>query len=133
MKFVRDARSFQAPLDRAVGESVAAIIAAGVTVQGAETRIRAALDEKNALELFIERVTELLKTRSFVDLPRQRRGTRIVPHCHHLTVGPWRGVFLVDPAGELAVGLLFSKAPHRVEERLDELVRTYSDTVGGDR
>ncbi|MBL8443375.1 MAG: hypothetical protein JNK52_04950, partial [Zoogloeaceae bacterium] len=65
MKFVRDARSFQAPLDRAVSESVAAIIAAGVTVQGAETRIRAALDEKNALELFIERVTELLKTRSF--------------------------------------------------------------------
>lgn len=130
MKFVRDARSYQAPLDHAVAESVTAIVSAGVIVRGAEARVRAALDEKDALKRFVGQVTERLKSRSFVDLPRQRCGPRIVPHCHHLTVDPWRGVFLVDPAGELVVGLLFSKAPHRMDERLDELVRTYREIAG---
>lgn len=130
MKLVRDPRSFQAPLDEAWAASVRAAIAAGVVVHGAEARIRAALDERDALLRFVARIGELLRSEAFIDLPRQRRGTQIVPYCHHLTVGPWRGVFLVDPAGELVVALLFSKAPHRLDERLGELVLQYPFQTG---
>lgn len=125
MKLVRDTHSFQAPLEKALEESVSALIAAGVAVHGSEARTRAALDERKALYDFVARISELLRIEGFVDLPRQRRGTQIVPCCHQLNVGPWRGVFLLDPAGELVVALVFSKAPHRLDDRLDELVQKY--------
>ena len=125
MELVRDAESFAAPIDRAIKEAVGAVIAAGKPVRGSEKRVRVALDQKRDLETFVAKTKELLESRGFGDLPRLRRGAQIVSNCHQLTVGPWRGIFLVDPAGDFVVGLLFSKAPHRLDERLDELVLRY--------
>ncbi len=44
---------------------------------------------------------------------------------HHLTVGPWRGVFLVAVSADQVIALVFSKAPHHLEERLDEVTARY--------
>jgi len=125
VRLVRDAESFGEPLDRAIDAAVDTVIAAGLLVRGSAARVCAALQEKQDLETFVARVGDLLAARGFADLPRLRRAGRVVPHCHALRVGPWRGVFLVDPAGEFAVGLLFSKAPHLLDDRLDELVRRH--------
>jgi hypothetical protein len=131
MKLVRDLESFAEPIDQAIRDAVRAVIAAGKPVRGSEKRVRVALDEKNDLARFVTRTGELLESRGFANLPRLRRGSQVVPSCHQLTVGPWRGVFLVDPAGELVVGLLFSKQPHQLDDRLEELVLKYAPTDEG--
>jgi hypothetical protein len=125
MRLIRDNESFQKPLERAIGEAVDAVFEAGNPVHGAEQRVRIALDDKQDLERFIARTAELLNNRGFRDLPRLRHGWRAVPNCHHLTVGPWRGVFLVDPKSDAVVGLIFSKHPHRLDLRLEELVAAH--------
>lgn len=125
MKLLRDPVSFQGPLDRAVDDAVDAVVDAGDPVDGASARAQAALNDKRDLETFVERVGDLIDRAGFSDLPRLRRAGRVLPHCHVLTVGPWRGVFLADPAGDFAVALVFSKAPHAMDDRLDELVAHY--------
>lgn len=128
MKLVQDKDSFAEPLERAIEESVAAVIDASTPVRGAENRVAIALEQKKDLQEFDRRIQELLEHRAFVGLPRFHRRGRVVPNLHQLTVGVWRGVFLVDPKGEFAVALLFSKAPHRLDDRLDELVRKHATT-----
>lgn len=128
MKLLRDAESFARPLDRAIEEAFPAVLAAATPVHGSEKRVRIALDQKNDLYTFVRKTDELLRSRGFGDLPKLRRGSLFVPHCHQLVVGPWRGIFLVDPSGELVVGLVFSKEPHQFDERLNELIPKYSPT-----
>lgn len=123
MKLVRDEDSFARPLDFAVNEVVEAVLSAGNPIRGAEPRVRIALDEKIDLDSFISQITELLEGHGFRDLPQVFQKSRAVPNCHHLTVGPWRGIFLVDPSNEFVVALVFSKEPHQLEQRLDELVK----------
>ncbi|TGD64480.1 hypothetical protein EYC08_09360, partial [Tabrizicola sp. WMC-M-20] len=55
-----------------------------------------------------------------------------ISHCHHLTVGPWKGVFLIDPDGVLAIGLVFSKAPHNFLDRVQELVILHTQIEPGE-
>ena len=119
---VRDTVSYAEPLDLAIKEVMEAVLAAGRPIRGAESRVRAALDEKSGLEGFISRTTDLLKSYGFRDLPQLFQGSDAVPNCHHLTVGPWRGIFLVDPSNECVIGLVFSKEPHELMQRLDEIV-----------
>lgn len=126
MKLVRDVQSFAEPLDRAIEEAVHAVIAAGNPVRGSENRVARMLQEKKDLESFIQATGRHLENRSFAGLPRLRRKGRMITHCHQLIVGVWRGIFLVDPKGEFVVGLLFSKEPHRLDDRLDELVRRHA-------
>jgi hypothetical protein len=126
VKLVRDVESFAEPLDRAIDEAVRAVLAAGNPVRGSENRVARALQEKKDLESFVEATGRHLENRSFAGLPRFRRKGQAIAHCHQLTIGVWRGVFLVDPKGAFVVGLLFSKEPHRLDDRLDELVRRHA-------
>ncbi len=128
MKLVRDEDSFARPLDFAVNEVVEAVLSASNPIRGAESRVRIALGEKNVLESFISQITKLLEGHGFRDLPKLFQESRAVPNCHHLTVGPWRGIFLVDPSSEFVVALVFSKEPHQLEQRLDELVEKHQQT-----
>ncbi len=128
MKLVRDEDSFARPLGIAIDEVVEAVLAAGIPIRGAESRVRIALGEKNVLESFISQITKLLEGHGFRDLPKLFQESRAVPNCHHLTVGPWRVIFLVDPSSEVVVALVFSKEPHQLEQRLDELVEKHQQT-----
>ena len=125
MMLIRDEDSFARPLGIAIDEVVEAVLAAGNPISGAESRVRIALGEKNVLESFISQITKLLEGHGFRDLPKLFQESRAVPNCHHLTVGPWRGIFLVDPSSEFVVALVFSKEPHQLEQRLDELVEKH--------
>lgn len=126
MRLVKDPASFAEPLDRAIEEAVGAVTAAGSPVRGAENRVALALRQLRDLQAFDRRVQALLAQGDFASLPRFLLRGQVMPHCHKLAVGVWRGVFLVDPEGELVVGLLFSKEPHALDDRLDELVRKYA-------
>lgn len=128
IKLVRDKDSFAKPFDIAINEVVKAVLEAGNPIRGAEQRVRIALAEKNDLDNFYSQMTELLKGHGFRDLPKLFQESRALPNCHHLTVGPWRGIFLVDPSSEFVVALVFSKEPHQLESRLDELVKTHQPT-----
>ncbi len=128
MMLIRDEDSFARPLGIAIDEVVEAVLAAGIPIRGAESRVRIALGEKNVLESFISQITKLLEGHGFRDLPKLFQESRAVPNCHHLTVGPWRGIFLVDPSSEFVVALVFSKEPHQLEQRLDELVEKHQQT-----
>lgn len=125
MQLVRDAESFQRPLEAAIAAAVAEVHKAADPVAGAEARVRKALDEKADLEAFCARLTQTMRSGAFVDLPRLRdRRWRPLPNCHHLTVGPWRGVFLVKRDENVAIAILFSKAPHDLSRRVGELAHS---------
>jgi hypothetical protein len=127
----RDEDSFQGPLDRALAACVAQYKLASATVKGAEARVRAALDDLKYLREFIAEVEHRMNTRSFHELPRFLRGGEGIHGLHKLTAGPWRGVFLVGAQESDVVALVFSKQPHDLGSRLNELVSGYQ-TAGGD-
>lgn len=119
----RDQDSFTGPLDAALAECTRALADAGKKIRGAQRRADAALDDLESLEQFIDEVNRLLRDRSFHDLPGFRSED---PRLRSLSVGPWRGIFLVSPDGSLVIGLVFSKQPHELEQRLHELVAGYA-------
>lgn len=121
MEFRVDIDSFQKPLERAIFESERAVVDAGRTVRGAAARAEQAQRERDHLRQWNERVTNVIKYERFSELPRLREGFRRIPYTHHLTVGPWRGVFLVSEETGIAIGLVFSKEPHDLGDRLGEL------------
>lgn len=125
MRLVRDKDSFQGPLDIAINEITKAVFSAGYPVHDSAQRVGVALDEEKVLKSFVSQIAELLKTNGFRDLPQLFQGSQPVPKCHHLTVGPWRGIFLVEPSVEYVVALVFSKEPHHLEGRLNEIVNKY--------
>lgn len=122
MVLVLDQESFTAPLMEAIAATGAAFVNAGETVRGAARRAEQAMFDQADLRDFQQRVAGLIRDRGFGRLPRLRHQGRPVENCHHLTVGPWRGIFLVAQDGGDAIGLLFSRAPHDVYPRLAELI-----------
>ena len=120
-----DEESFTGPRLRAIADCIAAFKAAAKTVRGAEARTRAALADIDRLREFNEEVARHLEDRSFRDLPGVRRDQYTLDALHQLTVGPWRGVFLVRPDGTEVIALVFSKHPHDLEQRLDEIAGRY--------
>lgn len=123
MEFVADRLSYEQPLDRARVAVRHAVLTCGRPVRGATERCAAALAERDALDAYEDAVAGHLETASLAALPRLRpRGWRPYPYVHVLEVAPWRGLFHVDPAGRFAIGLVFSKAPHRLDGRLDEIL-----------
>ncbi len=123
MRLVRDRTSYEEPLDRARLEAERAVLVSGRPVRGATERAERAIAERDALTAYEDAVAERLETASFAALPRLRtRGWRPYPFLHVLEVAPWRGIFHVDPHARFAIALLFSKAPHRLAGRIDEIV-----------
>ncbi len=122
----QDEASFKKPLAAAWAESTQAFVDAGRTVAGAERRVRAALRTIATLKRFAAEVERHLRARSFHTLPGLTSKCQRLEGCHQLTVEPWRGVFLVDADGGQVVALLFSKAPHSLDDRLGELVAGYA-------
>lgn len=98
---------------------------------GAEDRIRRAIEDRDALRRFTERLTSLIANDSFTDLPRYRLGWRslwrAVPALHRLDEGPWRAVFVIYRAPPRVVALVFSKAPHRLDQRFDEVLARWNE------
>jgi hypothetical protein len=78
-----------------------------------ESSLHAILDDTRAFAEFDERMQQMTKGNSFDELPRFRRD---LPNVHHLTVGPWRGVFLVSSRVRFVYGIIFTKSPHAVTE-----------------
>ena len=120
-----DRRSFEEPLDEAFACCRKAFATAVPPVKGAEARTRAILNRLDALKRFIAEVEERTRDASFQALPGfYREGARLRGY-HHLTVGPWRGIFLVDDSGLSVLGAVFSKEPHDLGIRLEELAERY--------
>jgi hypothetical protein len=124
MELILDKISFEDPFFAAIASCEEALVAAGATVDGAANRAEAASREKQHLKIFRDRLADLIRTGKFSDLHKLRAGLlrTTVPYCHHLTVGPWRGVFFVRPGSSAVFGLSFSKYPHAFSDRRDELI-----------
>lgn len=118
---VEDETSFAEPRRQAIANAIQAFKDASKQVRGSEARVRAALDDLEALDGFVARIGELLEKRGFQDLPGLIQEGKRLRGFHHLTVGPWRGVFLISNDGGKVIALVFSKVPHALEARLDEI------------
>jgi len=125
MVLVEDPASFTEPRARALADAVAAFGSASRPVKGAEARVHAALSELARLREFSNRVSDLMETGGFAALPELGHDGDRLDGLRHLTVGPWRGVFLVGADPAVVVALLFSRAPHTLADRLDEIARPY--------
>lgn len=122
MDFHTDEDSFGAPYDRAPQEARQAFIDAGRTVEGANARAEEAERAIGDLLLFREQLAGLIRDKGFSRLPRLRGAwLRRIEHYRHLSVGVWRGLFVVAADGSAAVAVIFSRAPHDYMDRLDEL------------
>lgn len=126
MQIVLDTESFEKPFSAAFDETVGALENAGRTVSGAGVRAEIAKRDLDDLKKFTAEMVHHLRSETLIGLPPLRAAFRRIQHCHHLTVGPWKGVFLIDPAGALAIGLVFSKAPHNYLDRLHELITLHT-------
>tara|TARA_R110000824_G_scaffold3234_4_gene15113 strand:+ start:29627 stop:30115 length:489 start_codon:yes stop_codon:yes gene_type:complete len=124
--FYIDEASFGGPRDRTISEAVSALIGAGRKVRGASKGSEALQRDIEDLKEFDRRLEDLVRTGEFNSLPILRnKFWRRIANCRHLTVGPWRGVFLVDSGGSAVAGMLFSHEPHDFYDRLDELLGTH--------
>lgn len=132
MQLILDRDSFERPFLAAFDETVAALEDAGGTVSGAGLRTKTAKRDLDDLKRFKEEVAGHLRAGMLARLPSLRTAYRRIRHCHHLTVGPWKGVFLIDPDGVLAIGLVFSKAPHNFLDRVQELVTLHTQIEPGE-
>ncbi len=122
MKFYIDNESFLAAYLRALDEAREAFREAGRMVKGANARAEQAQRALEDLLLFRKEFIRITREKSFSRLPRLRgMWRRPIQHYHHLTVGAWRGLFLVAPDDSAAVGVVFSRDPHDYLDRLDEL------------
>ena len=134
----QDEESFKRPIESAIETCKQAFVAASAKVSGAEVRTRAATEDLESLKAFGDAVEARMRAKSFHDLPGLKRGRERLEGFHQLTVGPWRGVFLVNADGTAVIALVFSKFPHSLESRLDEVVEPYrtkdreEDEAGGD-
>ena len=125
-----DPTSFTEPYDRALAEIKSAWREASATVNGAEARTNAALRDLKDLKAFVDEVANRLEAASFQELPRVTDRNEPIDGSYALTVGPWRGVFLVSQDGTKVVALAFSKEPHEFEPRLGEIVANYHKEKG---
>jgi hypothetical protein len=115
MRLHRDPVHFTRPLETALATALQDVLTAGFPVIGAVDRVEAALARKHDLDAFIERVGDLLQARAFAALPELRHPTIPLRSLHQLTIGPWRGVFLVEPGGDEVIALLFTREPHETD------------------
>lgn len=122
MDFYQDEISFTAPMKAAFGQVEAELQAAGLQVAGAFGRADAADRAKRTLHEFKNRLAGHIRAGNFASLPRLRSWLMPIPDCHHLTVGEWRGVFLVSREADAAVAILFSRRPHDLSGRLQEAI-----------
>lgn len=119
----RDRDSFHEPLEAARAACLAILDRPVTRVSGAEAQLRQALDDRDALQAFDRAVADHLRQASFHTLPPVRIRGRRIPGFHHLTCGPFRGIFVVGRDRTDVVALLFSRAPHDdILARLGELV-----------
>jgi hypothetical protein len=123
--FIEDETSFAGPRRQAIADCVEAFKRASTPVMGAEARLHAALTDLKAMNQFVAEVDRLIENQAFQTLPGFKRGRERFDGYHQLTVGPWRGVFLVSRDGSNVVALLFSRHPHALEARLRELSEPY--------
>ena len=127
--FVEDETSFADARRKAIAECVQAFHEGSKKVTGAEERLNNALTDLQALEDFAREVRRLIEQRAFQNLPQlSRPGTRLDGY-HHLTVGPWRGIFLVQRGGASVAAILFSKDPHALQGRISEISERYQLTA----
>jgi hypothetical protein len=124
-EFVEDEVSFTAPRLQAIADCIADFRRASEVVKGAEARVKAATDAWKDLEAFMSEIQRLLEGRAFQTLPKLKQGQDRLDGFHHLTIGPWRGIFLVSPDGAYVAGLVFSREPHELGPRLLEVAGAY--------
>ena len=125
--YVEDELSFAVPRQAAIDAAVTAFKEASAKVKAAEARISAALCDLQSLDAFAVRIGELIASREFQTLPGFKRGRERFEGFHALSVGPWRGVFLVSRDGANVAGILFSRDPHALEGRLVEIAAAYRE------
>lgn len=121
----RDPRSFQKPLDEAISICTGVLTESVPKIDGSEAALRDAMDDLEALEAFVTAVEGHLRDASFHQLPSVRHWGRRMTGLHQLHSGPFRGVFLIGRDPRQVVALLFSRKPHDMSKRLDELAAPY--------
>lgn len=122
MKFYIDEESFEAPYLASLNEARSEFANAGRRVKGANARAEKAHRALEALKHFRNEVTLMRREENFEQLRRLRDlYWRPIGFFRHLTIGEWRGIFLVGPASAVVVCAAFSRKPHNYHERLGEL------------
>ena len=133
MKLVLDEDSFTPAYWAAYRQTMSAHVEAGKTIKGAGRKAEYAALDREDLIAFRSALSKHIRDGSFGSLPGFRANYLRIPDCHHLTKGPWKGIFLLDPEGDVAIGLVFSKAPHEFMGRLNELLALYKDAKEEER
>jgi hypothetical protein len=91
-----------------------------------EARLAAVLEDMSTFKQFAAKLQDVAATNTFFQLPRLRRGLERLNGVHQLTVGPWRGVYLVSPSNAVVYAMLFTRNPHRIEkEHFDAILARY--------
>lgn len=121
-RFSEDKDSYADPLERYTAELEQAFLVASQQVRGSQARLQKVIDEDDALQEYHRRVADHLRNANFQTLPGVKHQSQRVPDVRRLSVGPWQGSFLVSADASNVIGLVFSKAPHDYEGRLNELV-----------
>ena len=116
-----DTVSFLEPYNMAKKNVIDACQSAAKLVKGSANRTEKAEWDAQCLRQFWDELKQRHKDGSFAELPGLRRGWRSIPHCHYLTVGIWRGIFVVSPETDSALALVFTREPHSYLDRLNEL------------
>lgn len=121
MNIILDEVSFLPAYEKAFKNTTMMLEIAGRKVRGASERAEKAKLDLDDLRTFRDEVARHLREGTFDTLPPLRNWFRRIQDCHHLTVGPWKGIFLVRSHNEPVIGLIFSKSPHNFLTRLHEL------------
>jgi hypothetical protein len=121
----KDEDSYSKPYLRALTEAKDNWSKAGARVKAAEKRTRAAQLALRRLATFNAEIARLLETKTFHALPRFQDHGKPIGDLHILTVGPYRGVFIVRPDGTEVIALVFSEAPHDMASRIAEVANLY--------
>ena len=123
--------SYTEPYQRVLAEAITAWEKASTPIKGAEARTRAAKTALDQLKAFNDEIAHRLEKQLFNELPTLKASDPRIDAMYSLTVGPYRGVFIVRPDGTEVIALAFSKAPHDPTEHLIAAARRYFESGGG--
>lgn len=126
--------SYKNPFDSVIPECRAEWVAASKSQGGGdiEAHLAALLHDATTFKQFNRELERLTQSNTFDRLPRFRLGNERFDHVHCLTVGPWRGVYLVSTSTSQVYGMLFTKFPHNLQKKdFDEILARYRESAKG--
>lgn len=127
MDYREDVDDFTGPFDAERARVIKALKEPLATSGDADAILARRYADKEALNAFTEALAQRQDRGTFWGLPGIQTGTLSRSTRYKiLEKGPYRGIFLVDRASNTAVGLIFSKAPHDLHDRIPQVGARWS-------